>query len=385
MFYTATPEEILQGKVTDAYFARSDQIIRTKHLNKKVRAEFIAKGLPNNWTWAILAGVEECCEVFKKLPISVRAMTEGTIFSPYEPVMEIEGMYQDFGIFETALLGLICQASGVATKAARCKLAARGRPIISFGGRRVHPAIAPMIERNAYIGGCDGVAILKSAELINIPASGTMPHAFILLAGDTVTAAQMFDEIIDPNIKRVALIDTFNDEKFEAVRVAEALKERLYAIRLDTPASRRGDFYRILEEVRWELNLRGYDNIKIFISGGIDEHDITALNPMVDAYGVGTCISNAPVIDFAMDIIEIEGTPIAKRGKMSGAKDVLRCPRCGNDRVIPLGRLTGNCDCGAAYIHLLEPLYVAGEPVCQQRTPSEIRDYVIKQLERCSL
>ncbi len=198
MFYTATPEEILQGKVTDAYFARSAQIIQAKHLNKKVRAEFIAKSLPSNWSWAVFAGLEECCEIFSKMPLSIRAMAEGTIFCPYEPVLEIEGMYQDFGIFETALLGLICQASGVATKAARCKLAAHGRPIISFGGRRIHPAIAPMIERNAYIGGCDGVAILKSAEMISLPASGTMPHALILLAGDTVTAAQMFDEIIEP-------------------------------------------------------------------------------------------------------------------------------------------------------------------------------------------
>ncbi len=169
------------------------------------------------------------------------------------------------------------------------------------------------------------------------------------------------------------------------MRVAEALQDRLYAIRLDTPASRRGDFYRILEEVRWELNLRGYDHIKIFVSGGIDEDDVLALNPVVDAYGVGTCISNAPVIDFAMDIVEIEGKPIAKRGKMSGAKDVLRCTVCGNDRVIPLGRNLKKCECGGAYINLLAPLFAAGKAVHEHRTPSEIRDYVIAQLERYHL
>src|SRR5436190_1151227 len=82
-----------------------------------------------------------------------------------------------FGVLETALLGLLCQASGVATVAARCKIAAEGRPVFSFGARRMHPAISPMVERSAYIGGCDGVASVKSAEVIGIQPVGTMAHA----------------------------------------------------------------------------------------------------------------------------------------------------------------------------------------------------------------
>jgi nicotinate phosphoribosyltransferase len=156
-------------------------------------------------------------------------------------------------------------------------------------------------------------------------------------------------------------------------------------VRLDTPASRRGDFYRIIEEVRWELNLRGYDKVKIFVSGGLDEHDITALNSVVDAYGVGTCISNAAVVDFSMDIVEIEGKPIAKRGKMSGSKEVLRCAECGNDRVIPFNTLIGKCACGGEYIKLLEPLFVAGKLMQELRPPTELRGYVLKQLEHFSL
>ena len=127
-------------------------------------------------------------------------------------------MYTDFGALETSMLGLICQASGVATKAARCKKAADGRPVISFGARRMHPVIAPMVERNAFVGGCDGVSVIKSAEMIGEEASGTMPHALILLMGDTVTAARAFDEVIDKAVKRIVLVDTFNDEKVEALR-----------------------------------------------------------------------------------------------------------------------------------------------------------------------
>ncbi|CUS91929.1 Quinolinate phosphoribosyl transferase, C-terminal domain, partial [Candidatus Kryptonium thompsonii] len=131
-----------------------------------------------------------------------------------------------------------------------------------------------------------------------------------------------FDEIIDPKVPRIALIDTFTDEKFEAIRIAEALKDKLYGVRLDTPSSRRGNFLAILKEVRWELDIRGFKNVKIFVSGGVDEEIIKQLNEVVDAYGVGTTISSAPVLDFAMDIVEIEGKPMAKRGKLSGEKQV---------------------------------------------------------------
>src|SRR5205814_10516607 len=102
------------------------------------------------------------------------------------------------------------------------------------------------------------------------------------------------------------------DAKCGALRVPEALGDDLYAVRLDTPSSRRGDLYRIVEEVRWELALRGFGHVKILASGGIDEYEILRLNPVVDGYGVGTSIANAPVVSFALDIMEIEGRPMAK-------------------------------------------------------------------------
>ena len=98
--------------------------------------------------------------------VVVRALPEGTIFRPFEPVLEVEGHYSAFAVLETPLLGVLCQASGVATAAARCRKAAGERPLLSFGARRMHPAISPMIERSAFIGGCDGVAVVKSAELL---------------------------------------------------------------------------------------------------------------------------------------------------------------------------------------------------------------------------
>jgi nicotinate phosphoribosyltransferase len=385
MFHLATPEEIKAGLITDIYFARTQEILRTKGVDAHVRAEFIAKKLPAGWSWAVLAGQEECREIFAALPVKVRMMSEGTVFRPYEPVMEIEGKYSAFGVYETSLLGLICQASGIATMAARCKKAAGQRQLISFGARRMHPGIAPMIERNAYIGGCDGVAVGRAAELIEREAVGTMPHALVLLYGDTVEATRAYDEVIDPKVRRVSLIDTFQDEKFEAIRVAEALGDKLYALRLDTPGTRRGDFYRIIEEVRWELDLRGYKEIKLYVSGGIDEYEIYELNPVVDGYGVGTAISNAPVVDFAMDIMEINGKPAAKRGKHSGAKRVVVCGKCDKRQIIPLADVRSDCECGGKLKDVLVPFADKGKFAYPQSPASAIRDYVLEQVKELEL
>jgi len=386
MFHTASEADILSGKITDIYFVRTQEVLKAKKIDKWVKAEFIAKNLPNNMPWGILAGIEESASLFKQLKVNVRAMPEGTFFRTYEPVIEIEGMYSEFGAFETALLGLICQASGIATQAARCKKVAGNRPVISFGARRMHPMLAPMIERSAFIGGCDGVAVVQSADLIGEEAVGTMPHALILIVGNTVDAVKAFDEVMPASVHRVALIDTFNDEKFEALNVADALGEGLYGIRLDTPGSRRGDFPKLIEEVRWELNLRGYESVKIFASGGLNEETIPALNHVVDAYGVGTSISNAPVIDFSMDIIEIEGKPLAKRGKMSGSKQVFRCTRCLSDAIVPLQETPETClHCQAPCAPLLSPFFKSGEAMRPFPKPAVIREKVLKQLEIFSL
>ncbi|MBU2498649.1 MAG: nicotinate phosphoribosyltransferase [Proteobacteria bacterium] len=386
MLHTATPQQIKDGLVTDVYFERTEQILKAKGIDKVVRAEFIAKGLPAKWPWAIFAGVEECAALLRELPVDVRIMKEGTIFHPYEPVMEIHGKYLDFGRYETALLGLICQASGVATMAARCRKAASGRPVVSFGARRIHPTVAPMVDRNAYIGGCDGMSIGLGARLVGQEPAGTMPHALILLMGNTVAATKAFHEVIDPKISRVSLIDTFNDEKVEALNVARALGKDLFAVRLDTPGSRRGDFLRIMEEVRWELDLHGYGHVKIFVSGGLDEYQILKYNPFADAYGVGTAISDAPVVDFSMDIIEIDGKPMAKRGKMSGSKKVLRCRRCFKTSVLPVQKRTpSSCPCGGRMDEILIELFQNGKMRWRLPKADQIRKFVFKQLEKLDL
>ncbi|MFQ5847502.1 MAG: nicotinate phosphoribosyltransferase [Candidatus Methylomirabilales bacterium] len=380
MFHCTTYDAIKAGEVTDIYFARTREILKAEGLDKQVKAEFIAKTLPRDWTWGVLAGLEEVASLLGGMNLDVRAMGEGTVFRPWQPVLEIEGMYTDFCVYETPLLGLICQASGIATMAARCRLAAGGRTLVSFGARRMHPILAPFIERNAFIGGCDGVSVRAGAELIGEPPTGTMPHALILVYGDTVEATKAFDRVVAPDVKRISLIDTFQDEKFEAMRVASALGDRLYAVRLDTPSSRRGNFKRLVEEVRWELDLRGFSHVKIFVSGGMGERQIRELHPVADGYGVGTAISDGPVVDYSMDIVEIDGRPVAKRGKASGTKQVYRCPRCHQDLVTPEASDPPRCACGGEMEGLLNPWMERGSLVDALPPPAGIRQGVLDQL-----
>ena len=388
LLHIANWDKIKDGQVTDIYFSRAVEILKAKDIHKHVTAEVRCPSFPDDYDYAVLAGIEEAAHLLEGLEIDVQAMDEGAVFRPGEPVMLISGDYMDFAVYETPLLGFLCQASGIATKAARCKMAAGDRSVLSFGARRMHPAIAPMIDRSAYIGGCDGVSVVASAEFLGEKPVGTVPHALILVVGDPVETFRMFDEIVDEDVNRIALVDTFGDEKFEALSAAEALGERLFAVRLDTPSSRRGNFKSIFKEVRWELDLRGYQHVKLLASGGLDEYDIADLNEVVDGYGVGTSISNAPVIDFSMDIIEIEGEPVAKRGKLSGVKRVLKCTKCdirhvepGKPDVNTSGASSVLCVCGGDMLDLLKPMIQRGAIVRELPVPQDIRNYVMEQLQ----
>ncbi len=260
-FNVASPEEIREGRVTDVYFERGREILEAEGENPEVVAEIRTTSLPPGWPWAILAGLDEAVTLLEGRDLEVLAIPEGALFYPEEPVLAVRGPYLEFGLLETALLGVLSQATGIATAAARVKRAAAGRPVYSFGARRMHPAIAPMVERAAYVGGFDGVAVVRSAEMLGLPPVGTMAHALILVLGGEERAWQAFDRVIDRNVPRVALVDTFRDEKFGAVAAARALGDRLTAVRLDTPASRRGDFLSILREVRWELDAAGFARV----------------------------------------------------------------------------------------------------------------------------
>ena len=387
LFQIASADEVIAGRTTDIYFERTLRILKARGINKHVVAEVRAKELPSGHPWAVFAGLEYVLRMLERLnlDIEVRGLDEGTVFGAGDVVCSIAGRYNDFCVYETPILGLLCQSSGIATAAARCRKAAGDRTILSFGARRMHPCLAPMIDRNAVAGGVDGVSVIASAELLGTEPGGTMPHALILLIGDTVEASRAFREIIGRKVKCVSLIDTIGDEKFEALNVARALGKDLYAVRLDTPRSRRGDMAEILREVRWELDLNGFRHVKIFVSGGLDEEKILALNPWADGYGVGTRIAGAPVLDFAFDIVEIDGRPMAKRGKEAGAKKLMRCASCFSRRTVPLRAARPRCACGGMMKNIHRIFMTGGSIAVKLPTVHQIRARALAELRRVEL
>jgi nicotinate phosphoribosyltransferase len=255
---------------------------------------------------------------------------------------------------------------------------------MSFGIRRAHPVLAPMIDRACYIAGFDTVSSLIGAKLLGKKPTGTMPHSLIVTIGNQKQAWLAFDKHTPADVPRIMLIDTYCDEKTESIMAAETLGKKLAGVRLDTPASRRGNILDILREVRWELDARGFDHVKIFVSGGLDEDKVRLMaDAGADGFGVGTSVSNAPSIDFAMDIVEADGKLVAKRGKLGGEKKVWRCNNCILEQVTlaNVENIPSCPKCGRPMHEFLETIVKNGILAKKLLSVDNIHDYVMKQLQ----
>ncbi len=267
----------------------------------------------------IVAGVEEALSLLAHRGLMVEALTEGAEVSPKRVVMRIRGPYRVFGIYETAILGTLASASGWASAARTVVNAAGDIPVVSFGARHVHPAVASVLDRAAIVGGCVGASSILGARQAGMLPSGTMPHALLLIVGDTLTAAEAYDRVMPASAPRVVLVDTFHDEIEESLRVARAMGDRLHSVRLDTPKERGGVTPDLVRELRHRMDQAGFPRVGIFVSGGITPERVGPLRDAgVTGFGVGSYIAGAPPLDMTMDLKEINGVSVAKRGRLPG-------------------------------------------------------------------
>jgi nicotinate phosphoribosyltransferase len=313
------PESWLSGETADIYFPRTVEILKKKKINPVATMEVFPRGP------GILCGIEEVKVLLKKvLPEGNRevwALSEGEPFDRKEVVLRIKAPYQSYGAYETTYLGILAHCSGWATAARECVQAAQGIPMISFGARHVHPSVVGVMEYSAIVGGCVGCASTVGAKLAGIQPTGTIPHALIIILGSTAEATLAFDKHISSEVPRIALVDTFEDEVRESVTVAKAMQGRLQGVRLDTPSERGRVTADLVKEVRAWLDLEGFKEVKIVVSGGLNPERIRYFineGAPVDIFAVGSYISDAPPIDFTADLHEVKGKPIAKRGRMPG-------------------------------------------------------------------
>jgi len=323
ILYSANEAEIVAGATTDIYFVRTLEILRAAN---KYETEVTAEIFANKA--GVLCGVDEAANLLRLADVEVWSLPEGEEFAQKDVIMRIKGRYSDFGVYETAILGILASSSGWATAARKIKKLAGDRPVLCFGARHVHPAVAPVMERAAIVGGADGCSCILGAKLAKMEPSGTVPHAVMLVVGDTLEVAQLYHQTMPPEDPRIILVDTFKDEAEEAMRLAVSLRENLHGIRVDTPGERGGVTPGLVRELRARLDQAGFQHVKIFASGGIDEERLPLLLAAgVDAFGIGSYISRAPAIDMTMDIKEVEGKPIAKRGRIPGLSAAPRLKR----------------------------------------------------------
>lgn len=381
---SATYEEILAGQASDVYFERSlSAASRVKH-EAHVVAEVTLSGPLD--PWVNFSGLNEVMSLLLGKGVDVYSIPEGTIIGPRDmvgnpvPFMRIEGNYDDFGEFETSMLGFICQSTGISTYSTKIREILGKTPFFSFGIRRMHPAISPMIDRAAYVGGADGVSGILGGKLIGQKPVGTMPHALSLIFGDD-KAWEMTVKAAGKEGVKTVLIDTFMDEKFAAIKAATMFPDLDY-IRLDTPSSRRGNFANIVREVRWELDLRGFNHVKIMVSGGLKLENLQELKAAgAESFGIGTSIASAHPYDFAMDIVELNGSPLTKRGKHSGRKNLLRCSSCRSTLSVPSSKSSSTCRCGGKMENILVKMLDGGKLVGPYDNPDAIRARALGELE----
>ena len=320
-------------------------------MNDTAACELSLRRLPPNRGFMIAAGVERILEALEEFRFdadaishleslnlfkpeflkfladlrftgSVRALREGTIFFQGEPVLEVCVPLIEAQLIETLLLNQIGFATMVASKAARCFLAAGGRRLVDFGPRRAQGVDAPLIAaRASYLAGFNGTASVAAGRRYGIPVYGTMSHSFVMAHDGELKAFEEFTGSF-PRLSTL-LVDTYDTLRGvrNAAKVGVRLREagvKLGGVRLDS-----GELRDLSLRTRQILDQAGLADVPIFVSGNVDEYKIAELlgdRAPIDAFGVGTALAvseDAPAGDFNYKLVEYAGEP---RMKLSPAK-----------------------------------------------------------------
>ncbi len=314
------------------------------------------------------------------------APAEGTVLFADEPLLRIMAPLREAQLIESRVLNLMHLQTMVASKAARCVLAAQGRPLIDFGLRRAHGAEAGLRSaRASYLAGFAGTATVAAGLRFGVPIFGTMAHSFVQAHDDEAQAFANFARAQPSNA--TLLIDTYDTARaaHKVIDLARTLAGegiKVLGVRIDS-----GDLAAHAREVRNILDAGGLTQTQIFASGNLDEARLQALladGAPIDAFGVGTRMNtsaDAPFLDCAYKLVEYAGQPRRKRseGKASwpGRKQVFR-------RVDDQGTMNGDVltieGHAAAGTALLQPVLRGGRRATSLPGLAAIREYAGQQL-----
>lgn len=312
----------------------------------------------------------------------VHAMPEGTVFFPNEPFLRVTAPFPEAQLLETRVLNLMHFETLIASKAARCRMAAGGKHLIDFGLRRAHGAEAGLLAaRASYLAGFDGSSTVLAAPRFGIPVFGTMAHSFVQAHESERAAFEAFASVFPENA--VLLIDTY-DTVEGARRAVEAGRSfPIKGVRLDS-----GDLDSLSREVRRILDAGGLKDAIIFASGNLDElrvAELVSAGAPIDSFGIGTSLvtsSDHPALDAVYKLQEYAGRARRKRsaGKATwpGRKQVFRRYDAGGRFAGDLVSLESDFQPGEA---LLVPVMERGRPLPAPRL-SHVREQTLAQLAR---
>jgi nicotinate phosphoribosyltransferase len=318
--------------------------------------------LPDGWGYYVAAGLEDVLDYLERLAFEqsdlayleqtrlftadflahlgklrftggVRAMPEGTVFFPEEPVLEVTATLLEAQLVETRVLQEIHFQSLVAAKAARNVDVAAGRTLVDFGLRRTHRADAGMrVARSSYLAGFAATSNVLAGEAYGIPVAGTMAHAFVQAFDDELEAFRAYARSFpDRSILLLDTYDTVEGARRAAVVARELARDGhgLAGVRLDS-----GDLAALSHQVRAVLDEAGCESVTIFASGGLDERDIAVLlgaGVPIDGFGIGAklgTVADSPSTDMAYKLASYDGRPTVKlspgKANLPGPKQVWR-------------------------------------------------------------
>lgn len=314
----------------------------------------------------------------------VLAAPEGSILAPGEPLLEITAPIAQAQLVETLVLNQLTYQSAVATKAARCRIAAQGRiGLVEFGLRRAHGLEAGMaVSRAAALAGFEATSNVEAAARFDLPVSGTMAHSYVESFPSELEAFLAFGSQFRD--RSTFLVDTY-DTAAGVGHAVEAIRRlgigEHASIRIDS-----GDLAALSLMARRELDAAGLARVRIVVSGNLDEHglaELAASGAPVDAAGIGTRLAvsdDAPYLECVYKLVAYDGRPVAKQSEgkatLPGAKQVFR--RSGLKDVIALRH---EAPPGGAW-PLLEPVMLHGARIATSRSPGEVLTAARRRFER---
>lgn len=324
-------ERMREGYYSDKYFVRTREVLLKDHYRPCVTMQVFGK------THAFLGGIDEAIAILKLCSMSwdelqAYALHDGDEITPWETVLLIEGPYDAFAHLETLYLGVLARRTKVGTNTRRVVEAARPKQVMFFPARHDHWLVQTGDGYAAHIAGAIGVSTDAQASWWGSEGVGTVPHALIAAyGGDTVVASRKFADLIDTSVRLITLVDFENDCVGTALRVAHALGDRLYGVRIDTSETlvdtsvipQMGSFKptgvnpQLVWNVRHALDGDGFQQVKIVVSGGFTVEKIRhfeADGVPVDMYGVGSSLFQGR-FDFTADVVRVEGKALSKVGR----------------------------------------------------------------------